>query len=161
VSCSCVWIRKIKGAVALREELSHLLQAVGGVEVALEAAVDDMKGALARGLAEMGAVWSEFHWLMAEVQDTLHDIQTRQAEALALQREQLDTQREQLVKTNLLIGIHVRRSEPTDANHGVDELGPADAACPYKGLEAFQPDDASYFFGREELIADLLARLAE
>ena len=32
-------------------------------------------------------------------------------------------------------------------------------ACPYKGLAAFQPEDAGYFFGREELVAELVARL--
>jgi ABC-type dipeptide/oligopeptide/nickel transport system ATPase subunit len=32
--------------------------------------------------------------------------------------------------------------------------------CPYKGLAAFQPEDHEFFFGREEVIAGLLARLA-
>jgi WD40 repeat protein/DNA-binding SARP family transcriptional activator len=32
-------------------------------------------------------------------------------------------------------------------------------ACPYKGLASFQPDDAEYFFGRERLIAAIVARL--
>jgi WD40 repeat protein/DNA-binding SARP family transcriptional activator len=31
--------------------------------------------------------------------------------------------------------------------------------CPYKGLATFEPDDAEYFFGRERLVADLVARL--
>jgi WD40 repeat protein/DNA-binding SARP family transcriptional activator len=31
--------------------------------------------------------------------------------------------------------------------------------CPFKGLAAFEPDDAEYFFGRERLIAELVARL--
>lgn len=33
------------------------------------------------------------------------------------------------------------------------------SACPYKGLAAFQPDDAGLFFGRESLIDDLVARI--
>ena len=33
------------------------------------------------------------------------------------------------------------------------------AVCPYRGLAAFQPEDADRFFGREELVADLVARL--
>jgi len=38
--------------------------------------------------------------------------------------------------------------------------GPAPAeACPYKGLAAYQPEDADSFFGREALIDDLLRRL--
>ena len=31
--------------------------------------------------------------------------------------------------------------------------------CPFKGLASFGPDDAPYFFGRERLIAELVARL--
>ena len=32
-------------------------------------------------------------------------------------------------------------------------------ACPYKGLAAFQPEDADVFFGREDLVDELLRRL--
>ena len=35
-----------------------------------------------------------------------------------------------------------------------------EVGTPYKGLEAFQPQDAEFFFGREDLIADLAGRLA-
>ncbi len=31
--------------------------------------------------------------------------------------------------------------------------------CPYRGLAAFQPEDAERFFGRERLVSDLVARL--
>jgi WD40 repeat protein len=44
--------------------------------------------------------------------------------------------------------------------------GPATSArvstegiCPFKGLASFEPADAEYFFGRERLVADLVARL--
>ena len=32
--------------------------------------------------------------------------------------------------------------------------------CPFKGLARFEPGDAEYFFGRERLVAELVARLA-
>ncbi|HEY1279221.1 MAG TPA: BTAD domain-containing putative transcriptional regulator, partial [Acidimicrobiales bacterium] len=35
------------------------------------------------------------------------------------------------------------------------------SACPYKGLARFEPVDAANFFGRERLVAELVARLAE
>ena len=35
----------------------------------------------------------------------------------------------------------------------------ATVLCPYKGLATFDVDDADYFFGREELVAELVARL--
>jgi WD40 repeat protein/DNA-binding SARP family transcriptional activator len=36
---------------------------------------------------------------------------------------------------------------------------PAAAVCPYKGLARFEPDDAEFYFGRERLTAELVARL--
>ncbi|MGQ0778015.1 MAG: nSTAND1 domain-containing NTPase [Pseudonocardiales bacterium] len=38
-----------------------------------------------------------------------------------------------------------------------DEAAAGD--CPYLGLAAFQPEDAERFFGREQLVADLVTRL--
>jgi WD40 repeat protein/tRNA A-37 threonylcarbamoyl transferase component Bud32 len=35
----------------------------------------------------------------------------------------------------------------------------ADGICPFKGLASFEPVDAEYFFGRERLVAELVARL--
>ena len=32
--------------------------------------------------------------------------------------------------------------------------------CPFKGLAAFEPEDAAFFFGRERLVAEMVARLA-
>jgi WD40 repeat protein/class 3 adenylate cyclase len=54
-----------------------------------------------------------------------------------------------------------------DAPRTLDKQGADDVAfrgevgTPYKGLEAFQPQDAEFFFGREELVADLAERLAQ
>jgi WD40 repeat protein len=36
---------------------------------------------------------------------------------------------------------------------------PAEGICPFKGLASFEPVDADYFFGRERLVAELVARL--
>ncbi|GAA3819099.1 hypothetical protein GCM10022226_44510 [Sphaerisporangium flaviroseum] len=38
---------------------------------------------------------------------------------------------------------------------------PADPPAPYRGLETFGPDDAGYFFGRDELTGTLLDRVAD
>ena len=35
----------------------------------------------------------------------------------------------------------------------------AEEICPFKGLASFEPVDAEYFFGRERLVAELVARL--
>jgi WD40 repeat protein/class 3 adenylate cyclase/tRNA A-37 threonylcarbamoyl transferase component Bud32 len=41
---------------------------------------------------------------------------------------------------------------------GIDAPPPA-TACPYRGLLAFEAGDAALFFGREEIVADLAARV--
>jgi WD40 repeat protein len=38
---------------------------------------------------------------------------------------------------------------------------PFDGRCPYKGLDAFEEEDADLFFGREKLVADLVARVKQ
>ena len=43
---------------------------------------------------------------------------------------------------------------------GPGRRGPAPEGSPYKGLDSFGPDDAETFFGRERLVADLVARVA-
>jgi WD40 repeat protein/class 3 adenylate cyclase len=156
------WQAGDDSSLALRADASRLLQAVHGVEAAMTAASDEVKEALARGLADLGGQFGEFRWMLAGVQDTLTEMRARQALQLALQREQLDLQRQQLVKTNLL--LHRQGGYPAVAEltveGEVDELPPAEVACPYMGLAAFEAEDAEYFFGREELVAQLTAQLA-
>ncbi|MGD2146783.1 MAG: adenylate/guanylate cyclase domain-containing protein [Anaerolineae bacterium] len=149
-------------AAALRADTGRLLQAVHAVEVALTTATGKIKEALAGGLGDLGTQFGEFRWMLAGVQDTLAELRARQALQLALQREQLELQRQQLVKTNLI--LHRQRvgaplAELTVAGE-VDEEPPADVPCPYKGLAAFEAEDTKFFFGREELVAELTARLA-
>ena len=155
-------LERLAADPGLRAEVSRLLERDGAVEAALAASPPEARDELATRLAELGEQWREFRWMLGAVQSRLEELQARQIEALALQRTTLDLQREQLVKTNLLL----RRQEPAPAarpseGNGAADLAPAPVASPYKGLEPFQPEDAERFFGRDELIAALLARLAE
>ncbi|HKH17724.1 MAG TPA: BTAD domain-containing putative transcriptional regulator [Solirubrobacteraceae bacterium] len=47
-----------------------------------------------------------------------------------------------------------------DERAGESDAGPGVVACPYKGLAAFDVEDADVFFGRELLVAEMVARLA-
>ena len=47
-----------------------------------------------------------------------------------------------------------------EALQAVREGEPEIVACPFKGLASFDIDDAGVFFGRERLVAELVARLA-
>jgi WD40 repeat protein len=51
----------------------------------------------------------------------------------------------------------IRERAALVARHVGDGEGPV--VCPYKGLAPFDTDDADYFFGREQLVADVVARL--
>lgn len=53
---------------------------------------------------------------------------------------------------NNVIGLKLGRL------YGVEAQIAAESECPYKGLAAFEADDAAYFFGRERLVGELSAR---
>ena len=67
-----------------------------------------------------------------------------------------------LPRGTLVRGLALARAErldhPLDGIAG-EQLG--DAACPYKGLRAFEREDAELFFGREAQVERVAARLAE
>jgi WD40 repeat protein len=59
-------------------------------------------------------------------------------------------------------GRDTGRAEPARTDHGdrdEPEQPPAPGVCPYPGLAAFQPSQAEWFFGREELTARLVQRM--
>lgn len=53
--------------------------------------------------------------------------------------------------------------DATERDSGSREIGfrsaAAGATCPYKGLTSYQPQDAAFYFGRESLVDELVARL--
>jgi DNA-binding SARP family transcriptional activator len=52
-----------------------------------------------------------------------------------------------------------RLATDQDLPDGATDDRPAATVCPYKGLARFEPDDAEFYFGRERLTAELVARL--
>ena len=59
---------------------------------------------------------------------------------------------------------HLGGAGPSERIHAVRAAGvsaPLSATeCPYRGLPAFEPEDRDYFFGREEVVRELIGRLA-
>jgi hypothetical protein len=91
----------------------------------------------------------------------------RQADALAVYRQTSERFREELA---LEPSPSLQRLERAILEHdaSLDGVAPARAGraarpgvCPFKGLAFFDRADAEYFFGRERLVSDLLARLVE
>ncbi|MDA3647956.1 AAA family ATPase [Saccharopolyspora indica] len=63
--------------------------------------------------------------------------------------------RDQYIETHLYFGVGVHRTRRV-------EPGSATEADPYpKGMAAFGPEDAEWFFGRDRLLADLIRRVDE
>ena len=89
----------------------------------------------------------------------------RQADALAVYREACGLLRDELGLTPC---AELRELESMilrqDAGLDVDGGGDAPASpvlCPFKGLAAFESSDAEFFFGRDRIVSELVARLAE
>ncbi len=59
-----------------------------------------------------------------------------------------------------VIGLQlVREQRRTLADPATPARVSTEGICPFKGLASFEPVDAEYFFGRERLVAELVARL--
>jgi WD40 repeat protein/DNA-binding SARP family transcriptional activator len=89
----------------------------------------------------------------------------RQADALAAYREACTLLREEL---GLMPGAELRELEHMilrhDAGLAADRSEPPPSGaivCPFKGLAAFEGSDADFFCGRERVVSELIARLAE
>ena len=93
----------------------------------------------------------------------VHDLASRWARREAAQRVQAVASRAAAGRADL-------RSLENELAGGVFQLqtapevlepgdGHSPVVCPFKGLASFDADDAPYFFGRERLVAELVARL--
>jgi WD40 repeat protein/DNA-binding SARP family transcriptional activator len=87
----------------------------------------------------------------------------RQADALAAYREACALLREEL---GLTPGAELRDLERMILQHDAelerDRASQATAVvCPFKGLAAFESSDAEFFCGRDRIVSELIARLAE
>ena len=169
-------------AAALRDEVAGVLRSVDAVQVALTATVEQsaagVREVLVRGLRELGEEFTEFDWVLNEVNQQLAVIAEDVAQTAASTREVADNQQQTLVELSLLrqearSAFRYRVAQPgqpvpagLSPDEGraaaLDAAGvPASAECPYLGLAAFQPSDAGRFFGRRQLTAELVARVSE
>ena len=96
---------------------------------ALEVTVDEASRRLADAAMRAAAGRSDLNEAEAELAGTVIDLQAVQEQARAL--------------------------SPTHT----PARKAAEGMCPFKGLASFEPVDADYFFGRERLVAELVARL--
>ena len=169
-------------AAALRDEVAGVLRGVDAVQVALTATVEEsaagVREVLVRGLRELGEEFTEFGWVLDEVNRQLTVIAEDVAQTAATTREVADNQQQTLVELAMLrqeARVRSATGRPGPAPRSLagpsadeeraaalDAAGvPVSAECPYPGLAAFQPEDAGRFFGREQLTAELVTRAGE
>lgn len=180
----------LASSAGVRAEVAAVLRKMDAVQVALTATVrtdieesgERIQDALTTGLRDLGLRFSEFGWLLADVDDQVAAIAEAQAELMAGNRAVQESQQRMMLRMTLL-QMTLQRQEIRSAYAAGDSLGlvgsatrlstegehaaalvaagsPSNSECPYPGLSAFQPEDANRFFGRDELTADLVTRLA-
>ncbi len=169
-------------AAALRGEVAGVLRGVDAVQVALTATVVEsaagVREVLVQGLRELGEEFTEFGWVLDEVNRQLAVIAEDVAQTAATTRQVADHQQQTLVELALLrqearSAFRSRAGRPVAAvaaGPSADEQRaaaldaaevPVSAQCPYPGLAPFQPEDAERFYGRAQLTAALIARAGE
>jgi WD40 repeat protein len=135
-----------------RKGLSQFLVKIDAVQIAIAAADDDEKLALAGAFRAFGTEFAEFGWMLHDVRDGLVEVAQSVNELQALIREQL-------ARSSILPAPELSSSGKsaleftTTVTHA--------ALCPYKGLASFAETDADLFFGRERLVAQIAGRLLE
>jgi WD40 repeat protein len=157
----------------LQGGLAVLLRAVGGIDAAVTEAVAsgaaEVQQMLAEAFTELGAEFEQFHWMLDELDSKVVDIRqdTRSIRELmagqrAEQHRQTHLLQRMLLAVNVFGALPPRAAEDEPAVEAPPVSVTDDgAASPYKGLAAFEPEDAHLFFGREALTATVLAHLAE
>jgi len=155
-------------AAALRGEVAAVLRGVDAVQVALTATAGsaaDVREVLVRGLCELGEQFTEFGWVLDEVNRQLAVIAEDVRQTAATTREVADNEQQVLVELTMLRqetrSAFRRRADlpypAISAGPSADEQRaavldatgvPVSAYCPYPGLAAFQPKDAERFCGR-------------
>ncbi len=137
----------------LRAELSEVLRQIGAVKAAMAA---DPR--IAEGLAELSGQLTEFGWMLGDAAERLSELLGQGVR----HSSELQAARAELGALTVLLQRVVRTRDDNHERVPAGPAGPAGPAqCPYPGLRQFESTDAARFFGREDLTAHLIARLAE
>ena len=128
--------------------------AVGAVAELYAATSEEAAACAERLLRESGGVPQQVHRLAAE---SARAAAARRLDAFAgraaAERAELRTAEDELAG-------EVVRLQALRERGGPREVRPEPVVCPFKGLASFEVEDAEFFFGRERLVAEMVARLA-
>jgi len=151
---------------AIRAELGELLRGIDAVEVALAAAAEtdaQLRDDLAAVFQALGHDVGALRWMLTDVHRVLGEVRRELAKRSHEQRVEMDRVRRQLLTITQLSSRVQVAAEPQVAPDRPEPGSAAtdDPVCPFPGLAAFEPEDAPWFHGRQEQIAQVLSRLAE
>ena len=152
-------------ASALREAVAALLQgvdAVAAVREATEAGDQNLVLLVAEGFAGLDERFNEFTPVIEDIRRALWDLQESARQQQAVTRIEQERGRQ-----DSLMLLQVRQTLErwvTSAARPPEVVGPEDpmwSGCPYLGLVPFEERDARVFYGRSELVRQLVQRLLE
>ncbi|MFI6743508.1 hypothetical protein ACIBI9_62475 [Nonomuraea sp. NPDC050451] len=153
-------------ARTLRSEIAAVLEAVGGIRTAIEAAVETDDEGFQADLADMltglSVDFAEFGFVLRVVRDTAFSIQEMLRLQDAKHRADRERLRDQAISLQL---IHEKVSLVERRTRAARDAGPDEGSwsgdCPYRGLWPFESEHAEVFYGRERLTAELVGKVAE
>ena len=166
-------------AAALRAEISGILHGVDAVRVALDASTQvsahesgQLRKVMIDGFQQLGTEFAEFRWVLGDVSGQISELRAE----FAVSSAALQDQQEMILMRISRLRQHerdprraVEGTDPTTITSSdeqraaaLDAAGvPVSADSPYPGLQPFGPRNADLFFGRQQLTAALVSRLAD
>ncbi len=153
-------------AEELRADLAAVLRATDAAGTALSEAVElgdrGLQSHLTKGFAELGRDFGEFAFLLEEISAALATIQRGIDERGAEHRLIVDLLRTEATHTRLLRDDIAAIRRRTLAGQDGAAPGPRWAhEPPYRGLHPFGETETEIFYGREQLTAELVGKVAE
>ncbi|NRQ35939.1 hypothetical protein HII36_29505 [Nonomuraea sp. NN258] len=152
---------------ALRADLARMLTHIDAMRVVIATSVEqgdaELQEHLTESFAELSAKFAEFGALRDDLRDAMWAIN----EGLLRQDAERQLDRERWLRQFSQLRLVQDRLEVIERQTG-HAVGDPDAeparwwhGPPYKGLRAFEEEDAEIFYGRQALTAELVGRLAE
>ncbi|MEH1167765.1 AAA family ATPase [Micromonospora sp. CPCC 205539] len=152
---------------ALRKEIAAVLSETGAARVAIEAAVasgdEELQRTLISGLGWLGDELAEVGGLLAQVHETVDELQVSMRVQNAEQRADRELSLRQSVQVRLIreqlrtVETFARVSVGREQADAGDEISAATLGqVPYRGLWPFQQNEGHMFYGRERVCAHLV-----
>jgi WD domain, G-beta repeat len=154
-----------ESAQALREAVAALLRGVDAVGAVVEAAAArdrELLPVVVEGFAGLGERFGEFAFVIDDVRRAVWEIEGSLRQQQAVSRVEQERAREHGLTLLRVLEAVERGGVNAAGPEGVVGRGdPVWSGCPYVGLVPFEERDARVFYGRSELVGQLVQRLGE